>query len=138
VVRLRRVAAGEEGAPEAAAGGDALAALRADFTAAMNDDLNTPEAIAAVHKLRGLVVNDELGSEAAARALAFLEEVEGVLGVLQLEEEALAPELEALIEERTAARAAKDWARADELRDRLLEAGIELEDKGGQTHWRRV
>jgi len=84
------------------------------------------------------VVADGLGSGVAPAALEFLAEVEGALGVLQLEEASLAPELLALIEERGAARAAKDWARADELRDRLLEAGIELEDKGGQTHWRRV
>ena len=138
VVRLRRVAAGEEGAGEAGAGAEALEGLRAEFCAAMNDDLNTAEALAAVHKLRGLVVADGLGSSVAPAALEFLAEVEGALGVLQLEEASLAPELLALIEERGAARAAKDWARADELRDRLLEAGIELEDKGGQTHWRRV
>jgi len=48
-----------------------------------------------------------------------------------------AADIDALIAERTAARAAKDFARGDEIRDTLAEAGITLEDKDGVTSWRR-
>ena len=137
VLRLRRIAAGEEGAPEPAAGAAELEAVRAEFVAGMNDDLNTPRAFATLHTLRDHAVQERLGSETAAEALAFLEKVEGAVGFLKLEEDSLDAEIEAKIAERLEARQAKDWARSDAIRDELLEQGILLEDKGGKTVWRR-
>ena len=137
VLRLRRIAAGDEGAAEAAAGAAELAALRADFVEAMNDDLNTPRAFAALHTLRDHAVQDRLGRATAADGLTFLREVEDALGFLKLEEETLDAAVEAKIAEREAARQSKDWARSDALRDELLALGILLEDKGGKTVWRR-
>jgi cysteinyl-tRNA synthetase len=137
VLRLRRIAAGDEGAADPAAGAAQLEALRSEFEDAMNDDLNTPRALAALFSLRDHAVQERLGREAALEALHFLEEVEGALGVLQLEREGLGSGIEAKIEERNEARRAKDWARSDAIRDELLALGILLEDKDGKTVWRR-
>jgi len=135
--RLRRIAAGEEGPADGGAGREVCARCRSEFRAAMNDDLNVSRALAAVHSLRDHVVQGRIGREVASAGLALMEEVEGALGVLRLEEEGLDGEVEALIEERKRARAEKRWARSDEIRDQLLARGILLEDTGGQTVWRR-
>lgn len=137
VTRLRRIAAGEEGAGGRGDGAEALAAVRSEFVDSMNDDLNTPQAFAALHTLRDHAVQDRLGADVASEALEFLEKVEKALGVLELEEASIDSEVEALIEERNQARQNKDWGRSDEIRDLLLEQGILLEDKGGVTVWRR-
>lgn len=137
VTRLRRIASGAEGAQDAGAGADQLEAARAEFAAGMNDDLNTPRALASLYSLRDHAVQDRLGSEVAKAGLEFLAEVELALGILKLEEESLDDDIESLIEERNQARVDKDWARSDEIRDTLLERGILLEDKGGKTVWRR-
>jgi cysteinyl-tRNA synthetase len=137
VVRLRRISAGDEGAADPAAGSAELAAVRDEFAAAMNDDLNTPRAFAALYTLRDHTVQERLGLETAVEALSFLQEVEDALGFLNLEEETLDTSVEALIAERDAARQARDWARSDAIRDELLSQGILLEDKDGKTVWRR-
>ncbi len=118
------------------------------FDAALNDDLNTSEAVAVLHDLaNGLNKADE-GSEQAAQLAATLKQLGNRLGLLEedpvsvlqramgddgLDEAAI----QALIDERIAARAAKDFARSDEIRDKLVEAGIVLEDNDGKTTWRR-
>jgi cysteinyl-tRNA synthetase len=127
------------------------AATRA-FDAAMDDDFNTPEAIAA---LQGLA--RELNSERAtgghssrARLLAGeLRALAGVLGLLRVPVEqwfragaaagALSDaEIDGRIASRLAARKARDWAQSDRIRDELAAAGVILEDKpGGVTTWRR-
>ena len=137
VVRLRRVAAGDEGAEQADAGSAEVLQCGADFRNAMNDDLNTSRALAALHALRDHVVQGRLGQEAAAAGLTLMEGVEGALGVLRMEEERLDGGVEALIAERNQARTDKNWARSDEIRDELLAQGILLEDTGGTTVWRR-
>lgn len=137
VVRLRRLAAGEEGAPQGDAGTTEVQQCGTEFQDAMNDDLNTSRALAALHALRDHVVQGRVGQEAAAAGLVLMEGVEGVLGVLRLEEEQLDGGVEALITERNQARADKNWARSDEIRDELLAQGILLEDTGGSTVWRR-
>ena len=61
----------------------------------------------------------------------------GVLGVIETEEQSIDGEIEALIEAREKARAARDWSEADRIRDQLLEQGITLEDTPDGTLWRR-
>ncbi len=108
------------------------------FVAAMNDDLNTPEAFSALFTLRKHVLAaGGLEPESAKAALALLEKTNTVLGVLRTEVESIDGEVEGMIEARNAARAAKDWAEADRIRDALLEQGIELLDQAGATKWRR-
>jgi len=110
----------------------ALSAYRERFIRAMDDDLNTADAIAAIFELIA-DVNKKLRGTASRKyadgALAILLELSGVLGLLEkgAENEGDA-EIEALIEERGKARAEKNWARADEIRDILAEKGITLKD----------
>ncbi|MDR1796605.1 MAG: cysteine--tRNA ligase [Clostridiales Family XIII bacterium] len=113
----------------------ALGAYREKFIAAMDDDLNTADAIAAIFELIADVnvqVKDGASAAYAQGALALLLELANVLGLLEArggaEPAGEDPEVLALIEERGAARAAKDWARADEIRDLLKAKGVTLKD----------
>ncbi len=136
------------------------------FAQAMDDDFNTPEALAAlfalardINRLRG---EDETG---AARLGVTLKQLGGVLGLLQRDPETFLqsslasevingsialsalsaqgimaldePEIETLMAQRIAARKAKNWAEADRIRAQLQEAGIVLEDTAKGTIWRR-
>ncbi len=114
------------------------------FQAAMNDDFNTVEAMAVLFELAGEV--NRTGSAALASVLRALA---GVLGLLQREPLAFlqggqeagdwdAERVEAAIVARREARAAKNWAESDRIRDELLAAGILLEDGPQGTTWRRV
>jgi len=119
----------------------ALSGLVEKYEAAMDDDLNTADAIAAIFeivKLANTTVKD--GSKAyAAKLLATIEELCEVLGIItEKEEEILDSDIEALIEERQAARKAKNFARADEIRDLLLEKGIVLKDTREGVKWSRA
>ena len=126
-------------APEAdAAGRKALAA----FDAALSDDLNTPEALAAVHGLVG-EANALLAAGGVTRASALLlrstlEAMDGVFaGLLPSAGDRLAPSEQALFDERQAARRAREFQRADLLRRRLEDLGVLLEDTPKRTRWRR-
>jgi cysteinyl-tRNA synthetase len=111
------------------------------FRAAMDDDFNTPEAVAALHQLANEAFR---GDAAAARQLRALG---GVLGLLQRDAEAFlqsAPagalsdaEISARIDERVAARRAKNYPEADRIRRELEAAGVILEDGAQGTSWRR-
>ena len=118
-----------------------LAALVNKYDAAMDDDLNTADAIAAIFeivKLANTTVKD--GSKAyAEKLLATIQELCDVLGIItDKKEEILDAEIEALIEERQAARKEKNFARADEIRDLLLEKGIVLKDTREGVKWSRA
>ena len=134
-----------QNAPEGEADADILAQFdsrRAQFCEAMDDDLNTADAIAAVYELVRDVNTGVLGkgvSKATVEAaIAVFDELTGVLGlVYNREEKTLDSEIEAMIEARTAARKAKNWAEADRIRDALKAQGIVLEDTPNGVKWHR-
>jgi cysteinyl-tRNA synthetase len=138
---------------------DASGELTARFVAAMDDDFNTPEALAVLFDLAREINRLRRESDAAAAPLgAELRRLGGILGILQedpevflkggvaiggaapteLERESLSDSaIEGLIAQRLAARKAKNWAEADRIRDELKGKGILLEDGPGGTTWRR-
>ena len=110
-----------------------------EFTDAMEDDLNTADALAAVFMLVRDINTAIAGGAGRNAVLAFAEvfdELTGVLGlVYNRKTEGLDSEIEALIEKRSEARKAKDYKTADEIRDRLKEMGITLEDTPQGVKW---
>ncbi|MEI7218851.1 cysteine--tRNA ligase [Pectobacterium carotovorum subsp. carotovorum] len=130
----------------AAHGGDEF---EARFREAMDDDFNTPEAYSVLFDMAREVNRLKTEDVQAANQLASaLRKLSGVLGLLEQDPEQFlqngaqvddeeVKEIEALIQQRKDARAAKDWALADQARDRLNEMGIVLEDGPQGTIWRR-
>jgi len=121
---------------------DLLAGARARFSAALDDDLNVSAALGAVFELvRGLnrrVDDRALSTPDAALAAAFLRDLDTVLAVMEDDrEDGLSGEEEALMEQRSAARAGRDWAASDRLRDELAGRGILVEDTRDGQRWRR-
>ncbi|MBO6016181.1 MAG: cysteine--tRNA ligase, partial [Lachnospiraceae bacterium] len=112
------------------------------FDAAMDDDFNTADAIAAIFDL--VKFSNTHAKDGASRAFAkgLLDELvllSDICGLIILkEEELLDEEIEALIEERTQARKDKNFARADEIRGQLLDKGIILEDTREGVKWKRA
>ncbi len=112
------------------------------FEEAMDDDFNTADALAAVFdlvKFANTKVTEESSSafaEALKKQLLTLTDVLGL--IVEKEEEILDDEIERLIEERQAARKAKNFARADEIRNELLEKGIILKDTREGVKWQRA
>ncbi|KXI23175.1 cysteine--tRNA ligase [Photobacterium sanguinicancri] len=128
-----------------AAGGEEFVAR---FKAAMDDDFNTPEAYSVLFDMAREVNRLKADDLAAASVLgARMCELADVLGLLSQDPEAFlqggaagqddVAEIEALIQQRLDARAAKDWTAADEARDKLLAMNIILEDGAQGTTWRR-
>ncbi len=116
-----------------AAPSEYAAAYEARFVEAMNDDLNSPEAFGALHELRraarGDAAHDKLSAADAASALALIDKADRVFGLaLQREERALTPEQQALVDARAQARADKQWAESDRLRDVLAAEGVLVQD----------
>ena len=106
---------------------------REKFIEVMDDDLNTADGIAAIFELVSeinLDVKDGASKSFAKEALARIKELTDVLGIFSGddEEEGLGDDIQALIDERQAARKEKNWARADEIRDQLAAMGITLKD----------
>lgn len=127
------------------------------FIAAMDDDFNTPEAMAVLFDLaRELNIAKEQGNcalcpgtstnahdEHAQQLAGMLKHLAGVLGLLQTDADEFLragvvdeQAIERLIAERNQARIEKNYAKADELREQLNQIGVELEDKAGETLWR--
>jgi cysteinyl-tRNA synthetase len=124
------------------------------FTEVMDDDFNTPGALAVLAELRRDISRkvDAGAQDEANRLAALLRQLGGVLGILQQDaegwlkrsrpgaeaEQGLSDaQIDELIARRNAARADKNWAEADRIRDQLKEAGVVLEDAAGGTGWRR-
>ena len=128
-----------------AAGGEEFVAR---FKEAMDDDFNTPEAYSALFDMAREINRLKTDDIAAASLLgARMRELADILGLLSQDpetflqggagEEDNVAEIEGLIQQRLDARAAKDWAAADDARDKLLAIGIILEDGAQGTTWRR-
>ena len=161
---LTRMYTALRGLPEVQAAGEEF--FRERFHAAMDDDFNTPEAIAVLFDLVREINRVRSRDERSAAALgAELRYLGGVLGILQDDPDAYLKgkkvatmetgryehtdqdvemnidlsdaRIDELIAQRTAARKSKDWAEADRIRDQLQAAGILLEDGAGGTTWRR-
>jgi cysteinyl-tRNA synthetase len=118
------------------------------FKAAMNDDFNTPEALAVMFDLvRDLNVARKAQTTNIAQLATTLKLLGGVLGILQLDPEVYFKgesaeglsndDIDRLVQDRTNARANKDWAESDRIRDLLLDQGISLDDSKDGTSWRR-
>ena len=111
----------------------------------MDDDFNTPVAVSVLFELANYV-----NKTADAAAAQLLKSLAGVLGLLERSASEFlqaggqasdidVAQIEALIEQRKAAKAAKDFAQADAIRAQLTEMGIAIEDKaGGVVEWRRL
>ena len=139
---VRRLDEVTEEGPAAAAAAEAAARAREVFDAALADDLNTPEALAAVHNLvtdgNTLAGEGVLTRDGAALLRRTLGEMDAVFAVLLPRgEDVLSPEEQALLDERQQARLNRDFRRADEARAKLEALGIILEDSAKGTRWRR-
>ncbi len=118
-----------------------LMSARAAFTTGLEDDLNISAALAAtfdlVRELNGRLAARSLSSADARRGAAAIRQLDSVLGVLSDAPVDLDAELAAMLDERMAARAARDWTRSDELRDALAAGGVTVEDTPDGQRWRR-
>ena len=118
------------------------AAYTARFDEAMDDDFNTADAISAIFELVKFINTNTNGESSGAYLAALHEQIRELADVCGLivdqKEEMLDAEIEKMIEERQAARKAKDFARADAIRNELLEKGIVLEDTREGVKWKRV
>ena len=114
----------------------------AGFEAAMEDDFNTADAISSVFELvkfANTTANGESSKEYLQSLYDLIVKLTDVLGlIVEKEEELLAEDIEALIAERQAARKAKNFQRADEIRNELLEKGIILEDTREGVKWKKA
>ena len=121
---------------------EALAQAREAFGAALDDDLNVSAGLAAlfdlVRELNRRIERRALSSADAERAIEALRDLDEVLAILPEPDSGLDPDAQALLNERAAARAARDWAAADRLRDELAARGIGVEDTRDGQRWRRL
>ena len=121
---------------------EAAAQYTGDFEKAMDDDFNTADALAAVFdlvKFANTHVTEDSSAGFASELRKQMTALTDVLGlIVEKDEEMLDEDIEKLIEERQAARKAKNFARADEIRNELLEKGILLKDTREGVKWQRV
>jgi len=134
------------GLPEATPTADTQ--FEKDFHAAMQDDFNTPEALATLFELVREINRVRADDEAVAASLgALLRQLGDLIGILQSDAESYLrggpiandgdADIDALVAQRNEAKANKNWGTADEIRNKLQEMGIVLEDGPSGTTWRR-
>ena len=115
---------------------DRLKGYEKRFDEAMDDDMNTADALGAIFELvkdANVTIVQGASREAAKAALKSLEDICDILGILSKKEEDLPEEIADLVRQRAEARKNRDWARSDELREKIIQAGYILEDtKQGQ------
>lgn len=125
-------------------GSEMAQTFEADFMACMNDDFNTPQAMAVLFELA-----KEVNKQKSSGLAVLLKKLANQIGLLEMDADVFFKsqpsdselnddDIQALIEERADARKNKNFARSDEIRDQLLEQGIELLDSAEGTSWRRV
>src|SRR4029077_14909038 len=116
--------------------------VRAAYREALNDDLNLPLRVGLVFELireaNAALDANVVGPLNKAALISLLDEVDQHLDVIRAEEPGLALEVEGLIAEREAPRKARDFAKADRIREELKSRGIALEDSKDGVRWRRV
>jgi cysteinyl-tRNA synthetase len=139
---LAALAAYREERPDDPTLPDELAAAREAFGAALDDDLNASAGLAVVFDLvreaNRRIEARSLSTADAERIIVTVRDIDQVLGVLGPVEDGLPAELAALIDERAAARAARDWEASDRLRDELADRGVLVEDTRDGQRWRRA
>lgn len=146
---LSRLYTAIRGLPES--GAAAYTYYETRFNAAMDDDFNTPVAIAMLFELASDInrIRKTQSDAAAAPLGALLQKLGGILGLLQDDPESWFKgkaaangvddaTIEALIQQRLDARKAKQWAESDRIRDELKAQGVILEDSAGNTTWKRA
>jgi cysteinyl-tRNA synthetase len=115
---------------------------RAQWEASLDNDLNLPEGLGHlfdwVRAVNSSIEAGKLGPGGRRQVLGLLGEVDRILGVLRLEEGGLDADVEGLVAERKQARARRDFARADAIRDELARRGIVLEDTKQGVRWKRM
>ena len=140
--RQMEAAAAEEMSDAERASYEETAAYVEKFEAAMDDDANTADAVSAVFELVKYIntnASSDNSREYLQKLYDRLDTLCGVLGIiLEQKEELLDADIEALIQERTDAKKAKNFARADEIRDQLKDMGILLEDTREGVKWKRA
>ena len=119
-----------------------IADVRAAYRAALDDDLNLPQGVGLVFDLmreaNAALDAGRVGPLNKASLQAMLDDVDAHLDVIRAQEPGLADEVERLIAEREDARRARDFAKADRIREDLRVQGIVLEDSKDGVRWRRV
>lgn len=140
VDRLKSIS-GTEGEVDKAVA-DEMDAFVKKYEAAMDDDLNTADAISVIFELvkyANVNVTEESTKATVELVLNTVTKLCDILGIItEKKKEILDSDIEALIEERQAARKAKNFARADEIRDQLSDMGIFLEDTREGVKWKRA
>ncbi len=119
-----------------------IAEVRAGYRAALDDDLNLPQGVGLVFELlreANTALDDErVGERGLAELVALIRDIDAHLDLMGADEPGLAGEVERLIAEREAARASRDFARADRIREELRRRGIALEDSKDGVRWKRI
>ena len=113
-----------------------LSGYKDKFIAAMDDDLNTADAISAIFEIVSYAnknIDSDSSKELIEKYIATIKELGNILGLLQKSKSDVPAEIQSILDERAAARAEKNWGKSDELRDKLKELGYIVKDtKQGQ------
>ena len=121
---------------------DYLSMAKKSFEESLDDDLNISSAMGTVFTLvkqiNRLIAAGNIGSSSAEKVIDFLRQVNKILDVLDFEEEVNSEEVEALIAQRQAARADKNYALADDIRDKLVSRGIQVADSVDGPRWKKI